>query len=136
MEQNQPPKGLFEKIIAIIRKEEDLRKAKRILLGFIMLFIISSFAVPLSWTIVKKQAESTGFIYFVSTATKDLGIFTMFWKDFLIAIAESLPFGGIAAFTASLGIAIFTLRLFLFRKKMLLKYLFSNNLMESFTFAI
>jgi hypothetical protein len=43
-----------------------------------------------------------------------------------LAILESLPTTEIITFSISLGICLFTLRLFLYRKKLLVQYLFNN----------
>lgn len=119
----EPPRGLFDRIILAIKKERELRKTKRLLFGFLFLLFVSSIAIPISWTMLINQIENSGISYFISTAFDDFGTFILLWKDFGLAILESLPLTGMAVFGISLGVAIFTLRLFLYKKRLLLGYL-------------
>ncbi len=119
----EPPAGLFERIILAIKREQELQHTKRLLFGFLFLLVVSFIATPLSWSILINQIESSGISYFISTALSDFGTFLPLWKDFSLAILESLPLTGMMIFVISLGISIFTLRLFLYRKRLLLGYL-------------
>jgi hypothetical protein len=119
----EPPAGLFDRIILAIKREEELRHTRRLLFSFLFLLVVSFVATPLSWTILVNQVEDSGFSYFISTALKDFGTFLVLWKDFSLAILESLPLTGMMIFVTSLGMSIFTLRLFLYRKRLLLGYL-------------
>ncbi|MDP2967501.1 MAG: hypothetical protein Q8N87_03790 [bacterium] len=121
----EPAPGLFDRIILAIKQEQELQHTKRLLFGFLFLLVVSFIATPLSWTMLVNQAENSGILYFVSAAISDFGTFFSLWHDFGLAIAESLPIMGILAFSISIGIALFTLRLFLHRKRLLLGYLLS-----------
>lgn len=120
----EPPVGLFEKIIFAIQREEQLKKTRRLFFSFLFLLVISLIATPYSWTILIGQVKSSGIIYFISTAITDLKTIFAFWQDFLLAIVEILPLVEIMFFSISLGICLFTLRLFLYKKGLLIKYLF------------
>ncbi len=126
LEPQEPAAGLFDRIILAIKQEQELRRTKRLLFGFLFVLIASFIATPLSWTILVSQMENSGILYFVSAAVSDFGTFLTLWQDFGLAILESLPILGIAAFAISVGLALFTFRLFLYRKKLLLNYLFHN----------
>jgi len=119
----EPSPGLFDRIILAIRREQKLRQTKRLLFGFLFLLIISLVATPLSGAMLMNQIESSGISYFISAAFGDLGSFFAFWQDFSLAILESLPVVGIMVFLSSLAVSVFTLRLFLRRKRLLLGYL-------------
>jgi len=125
IQQIEPPPGLFDRIISAIKREEELRKTKKLLLGFLSLLVLSFIATPLSWIMLVSQLKSSGIFYFISTAISDFGTFFALWKDFGLAILESLPITEIITFSISLGICLFTLRLFLYRKKLLFQYLFN-----------
>jgi len=118
-----PPAGLFDRIIAAIKREQELRHSKRLLIGFLLLLILSFIATPLSWTMFVNQAKTSGILYFISLAVNNFSGFLTYWKDFSLAILESLPITGIIAFVISIGMALFTLRLFLYKKRLLLGYL-------------
>lgn len=122
----EPPANLFDRIILAIKKEQELRKTKRLLFGFLFLLIISVITTPLSWMMFVSQVESSGLSYYISAAINDLDAFILLWKDFSLVIFESLPFTGIIAFMISLCVSIFTLRLFLYKKRLLLGYLVHN----------
>ncbi len=127
MRQINPPAGLYDRIILAIKREQELQHTRRLVFGFAGLLIVSFAAVPFSWTMLTNQIENSGILYFISAALSDLGTFFALWKDFGLAILESLPITGLMAFTISIGIAFFTLRLFLYKKRLLLGYLIKNN---------
>lgn len=123
LEPAKPPAGLFDRIILAIKQEQELRRTRRLLFGFLFLLLTSLITTPLSWTILVNQIEKSGISYFISTAISDFGTALTLWQDFSLAIIESLPIAGIVVFTISIGIALFTLRLFFYRKRLLLSYL-------------
>jgi hypothetical protein len=123
----EPPSGLFDRIILTIKREQELEKTKRLLFGFLLLFFISLIATPFSYRMLVSQAKNSGTFYFISTAVSDFEIFLAFWKDFSLAILEALPVAEIILFLISLGISIFTFRLFLKNKNLIFKGL-TNNL--------
>lgn len=120
----EPPAGLFDKIILAIKREQELKQTKKLLFGFLFLFVASLIMIPLSWTLLIYQLEISGISYFISTALSDFGTFLTLWREFSLAILESLPIVSILVFVISVGIALFTLRLFLYKKRLLLKYFF------------
>ncbi len=112
----EPPASLFDRIVFAIKKEQELRHTKRLLFGFLSLLLVSLVATSLSGIMLANQIENSGIFYFISTAVSNMGIFLTLWQNFGLAILESLPLMGIMAFTISLGISVFTLRLFLHKK--------------------
>lgn len=126
LEPKEPPVGLFDRIILAIKREQELRHTKRLLFGFLSLLLISLIATPLSGAMLVNQVESSGISYFISTAVSDLGIFMAMWQDFGLAILESLPIGGVVTSLLSLAVSVFTLRLFLHRRRLLLGYLMQS----------
>jgi len=125
LEPAEPPAGLFDRIILAIKQEQELQQTRRLVFGFAGLLVISFIAIPFSWTMLLNQIESSGISYFVSTAASDFATFLVLWQDFSLAILESLPLTGMIVFAISAGMALFTLRLFLYRKRLLLGYLFN-----------
>jgi len=123
LEPKEPPVGLFDRIILAIKREQELRHTKRLLFSFLSLLLVSLVAIPISGAMLISQVESSGISYFISTAISDLGTFFALWQDFSLAIAESLPIMGMIVLAISLGISVFTLRLFLYKKRLLLGYL-------------
>lgn len=119
----EPPAGLFDRIILAIKREQELRQSRKLLFVFLSLLIISSAAVPFSWNLLINQIKSSGIFYFISTAAGNFNVSLNLWQDFSLAILESLPVTGFVIFGISLGMLIFTLRLFLYRKKLLFGYL-------------
>jgi len=122
----EPPAGLFDRIILAIKREQELQKTKRLLFGFLLLLIMSFITTPLSSIILINQIKSSGISYLIFTALSDFGTFLILWKDFSLAILESLPLVGMMIFVSSLGISVFTLRLFLYRRRLLLDYLMQS----------
>lgn len=119
----EPPAGLFDRIILAIKREQELRNTKRLVFGFLALLVVSLTTVPFSWGLVAGQMQDSGVIQFVQVALRDIGTFLASWQEFSLAIAESLPVMGIAIFTINMILAVFTIRLFLYKKRLLVGYL-------------
>ena len=126
VEPTEPPVGFFDRIILTIKREQEQQHTRRLLFRFLFLLLISLVVTPLSGTILVNQIKGSGISYFISTALGDLGTFFALWQNFGLAILESLPIGGIIIFSLNLAIFVFTLRLFLHRKKLLWGYLRQN----------
>jgi len=124
----EPSMGLFDKIINLIQKEKEFKKSRKIFFGFLFLFILSLGLFPFSFLTLFDQIKDFGFGYFVSSAINDFGSFTMFFKDFILAIFSSFPVIGILIFTINLILLLFTLRLFLYKKQYLIKYLIHKGI--------
>ncbi|KKS36857.1 MAG: hypothetical protein UV01_C0016G0002 [Parcubacteria group bacterium GW2011_GWA2_42_14] len=123
LEPPEPPAGLFERIILAIKREQELRNTKRLAFGFLALLAVSFIAMPFSWTLFSGQMAESGILQFISVAVSDLETFLSVWPDSVMAVAESLPVIGIAFFTINMILAVFTLRLFLYKKRLLVGYL-------------
>src|SRR3989344_8511870 len=123
LEPPDPPAGLFDRILLAIKREQELRSTKRLAFGFLALLLVSLATVPFSWTLVAGQIQDSGVLQFIEVALSDLGAFFTSWQDFSLAIAESLPVIGIAIFTVNMILAVFTLRLFFYKKRLLVGYL-------------
>lgn len=126
IESQEPPKGLFDKIIFAIKKEQELQHTKRLLFGFLLLLIISIISTPFSFILLVNQIKSSGIHYFISSAFSNFSVFITLWKEFILAILESIPIVAVAIFILDIALVLFTLRLFLYRKRVLLNYLIKN----------
>ena len=119
----EPPAGLFDRILFSIKREQELRNTKRLAFGFLALLAVSLIAAPFSWTFFLGQLAESGVFQFVSITTSDLETFLSLWPDSVMAVAESLPVMGITVFIINMILAVFTLRLFLYKKRLLVGYL-------------
>lgn len=122
----EPSSGLFERIILAIKREQELRHTRKLLAGFLCLLVVSLVATPFFGVVLVSQIKSSGIVYFISTAFSNADVFFSLWQDFGLAILESLPIMTIVAFAISVGMILFTLRLFLYKKRLLLDYLKYN----------
>jgi hypothetical protein len=122
LEPPEPPAGLFDRIIFAIKRERELRDTNRLAFGFLALLLVSLITLPFSWALFSGQMAESGVLQFISVAMSDLGTFLSIWPDSVMAIAESLPVMGIAIFTINLMLAVFTLRLFLYKKRLLVGF--------------
>ena len=126
IESQEPPKGLFDKIILAIKKEQELQHTKRLLFGFLLLLAISIISTPFSFILLINQIKSSGVNYFISSAFSNFSVFITFWKEFCLAILESIPIVAVMIFILDMALVIFSLRLFLYKKRLLLNYLIKN----------
>jgi len=125
----EPPAGLFERILLAIKQEQEQRNSKRLAFEFLALLILSISAMPFSWAFFSGQLAESGILQFASIALNDFRTFLSLWPDSILAVAESLPIMGITLFAINMILAVFTLRLFLYKKRLLVGYLLpSSNL--------
>ena len=122
----EPPKGLFDKIILAIKKEQEFRQTKKLVFGFLFLLIISIISTPFSFILFINQIKNSGIHYFISSAFSNFSVFITFWKEFSLAILESIPIVALAIFILDIALVLFTLRLFLYKKRLLLNFLIKN----------
>ena len=122
----EPPTSLFGRIILAISREQELQNTRKLAFGFLALLVISLTATPFSWSLFSEQMTESGILQFMSIAVNDLGIFFAFWQDFSLAIVESLPVMGITIFVLNMILVVFTLRLFLYKKRLLIGYLLQS----------
>ena len=122
----EPPAGLFDRIILAIEREQELKQTKHLLLVLFSLSVVSVIMIPFSWTIFTTQMESSGLLYFFSAAIRDVGMIFTLWQDFGLAVIESLPIVGLTIFSINIILILFTIRLFLYKKKLLLGHLMAS----------
>ena len=106
--------GLFDRIILAIKREQELRRTRKLAFGFLALLAVSLLSVPFSWTFFSGQVTSSGILQFVSIAINDFGTFLSLWPDSVLAVAESLPIMGMTILIINMILAVFTLRLFIY----------------------
>lgn len=120
LEPPQPPVDLFDRIICAIEQEREFQKKKRLFFCFFSLLIISFISMPFSLKLFFEEIKSSGIHYFIFTALSDFNVFLLLWKEFSLAILESLPIVPIVVFTLNIAFLLFTFRLFFHRKRSLL----------------
>ena len=106
--------GLFDRIILAIKREQELRRTRKLAFGFLALLAVSLLSAPFSWTFFSGQVTSSGILQFVSIAINDFGTFLSLWPDSVLAVAESLPIMGMTILIINMILAVFTLRLFIY----------------------
>jgi hypothetical protein len=114
---------LFDKIICAVKTENEFKNTSHLLGFFVALLLISLSFLPFSFSFFMSQWKYFGTGYFVMTAFSNGTLFFKFWQDFLLSIFESLPIAGILFFLINVGFALFTVRLFMYKKGTLLTYL-------------
>ena len=106
--------GLFDRIILAIKREQELRRTRKLASGFLALLAVSLLSAPFSWTFFSDQVTGSGIMQFVSIAINDFGTFLSLWPDSVLAVAESLPIMGMTILIINMILAVFTLRLFIY----------------------
>ncbi len=120
---SQSNKNLFDKIVLAVKQEKEFKQTKKILLAFLLLLAVSAISLPFSLAFFVGEWRHSGIQYFILSAVGNVGIFVAYWQDFTLSIVESLPAAAIIIFLVNLGLLLFTLRLFMYKKQLLLKYL-------------
>lgn len=108
----EPPVGLFNKIMARIHEEEQLLSVKRRLILFSTAVIISAGAfIPLINAFQTEFAQS-GIYQFLSLIFTDSGSVMAYWQDFGLALLESLPAVSAIALLATALVFLWSLKHF------------------------
>lgn len=123
LEPPEPPAGLFDRIILAIKREQEARNSRRLVFGFLALLAISFITAPFSWAFFFDEISNSGVLQFIYVAASDFNAFLSLWPDSALAIGESLPVMGITLFIINMIIAVFTFRLFMYKKRLLVGYL-------------
>lgn len=121
------PNGLFEKIILAIKKERDLRQTRRILFSFLFLLIVSVSTIPASTTYFIDQWNSSRVSYFIAEFFNNFQNIGFLWQELTFSILESAPILAMTLFVFNLAVAVFTIRLFLYKKGYILGYFSHKN---------
>jgi len=97
----EPPKGLLEKILKRIHKEERILVLRRIIIFSITLAASMLGFVP-SLKILLSDFNQSGFLNFFSLIFSDFSSITTYWQSFVMILLETLPAVSLAIFLAVL----------------------------------
>jgi len=126
----EPAVGLFDRIILAIKREKEIRQTRSLLFSFLSLLIVSFGAMPFSFIFFVEEWRASGIGYFISTSTSvamsNMGVFINLWQDFFMSILEALPVFGVIIFAVNIALVLFTVRLFLYKKGLLLKFIYGR----------
>ena len=87
----EPPAGLFNRIMARIREEEQILSIKKRLFLFSAAVLISAGALIPAVRAFQTEFSQSGLFQFLSLLFSDLRSVIANWRDFGLAILESLP---------------------------------------------
>lgn len=109
----EPPKGLFEKVILRLKREQRIAAIRRLAV-FGLTTISSALAFIPAFQMAKTGFAESGFGQFFSLLFSDFGIVVAFWQNFALSLLEALP-------VVSLLVLLGTLLIFLESLKLLVK---------------
>jgi len=95
----EPPKGLLEKILKRIHREERILVLRKIIIFSVLLFGSLAGFFPAVKLLLSDFSKS-GFINFFSLLFSDFSAIAIYWKSFLMIILETLPAMSLALFLA------------------------------------
>ena len=102
-------KGLLEKIMRRIRREQRLLLLKRSIIYLVGLAGSMAAFVP-TFRMVKTGLIESGFIQFFSLLFSDLNIVMAHWQNFALALLESLPVMDIIVFAVVIVVFLESLK--------------------------
>lgn len=91
----QPRTSLFDKVLVRIRKEQELRAARRQAIIFSLSTIFSAAAFIPAFQAVRTALTESGFAYFFSLLFSDFGAMVSYWHSFVFSLLGSLPITGL-----------------------------------------
>ncbi|MDD5433703.1 MAG: hypothetical protein PHE77_03595 [Candidatus Pacebacteria bacterium] len=102
------PAGLFERIMARLKKEHELLSIKKRLFIFSVGSGVFFLATILCFLAVKIEFNQNAFFQFFSLIFSDFSTITIYWKNFILTLLERLPVSNLTVLlTAILGFNIF-----------------------------
>jgi len=101
----QPPKGLLERILKRIHKEERFLVLRKVIIFSVMLIGSLVGFVP-SLKMLLSDFGSSGFVNFFSLIFSDFSVITTYWRSFAMILLETLPALSLALFLAVLLIIL------------------------------
>ena len=122
-----PSTNLYDRIILAIKKEQETQKIKKLFLLLSIVFVLSFIVTIASIVLFIKEFNASGTIYVVKTALSDLSLFKTLWQYFFLAFIELLPISSIIVFLVCLFITLFSLRLLMYKKYLLIKTLLNYS---------
>ena len=94
----EPPKGLFNKIMARIQEERRLLTIKRRLMIFSLGAVGSAIAFIPALKMVQTGLYESGFMQFFSLIFSDFGTVVSYWQNFVMSLLETFPIIDLAIF--------------------------------------
>ena len=107
LKQIKSPRGLSGRILMRIRTEE--RKLERVRIFVFGSSAVVSFGLSL-WAVVYlvNSFQQTGFWQYLSLLFSENGAVLVYWREFSLSLAESLPVVGLIITLASIGFFIWS----------------------------
>lgn len=99
------PKGLLEKILKRIHREERILFLKRTIFSSITLIGSAAAFLP-TFKMLASGFEQSGFLHFFSLIFSDFSAVMSYWQSFALILLETLPFISLTLFLAVLLILL------------------------------
>ena len=108
--EHEPSKGLYERVLTNIDREERLRRLHRRLTFFSLAVAGSSIALFPSMEIFQASAAESGFSTFLSLVFSDADVVFAYWQSFSLVLLETLPTVSAVVLLTVTAILLFSLR--------------------------
>ncbi len=117
----EPPDGLFEKIMSRIARERGFLTLKRRLVIFAFGIAGSAAAFIPIFKMAQAGFVESGFIQFFSLLFSDAETVIVYWRNFGLALLETLPVTSVALLLAAVLVFLESLKLFIKDGKIFLR---------------
>ncbi len=108
------PEGIFKRITARIRAEEQFIHFKRRMVRRLVIFSFGTVGSAAAFIPVLKMAYSdfaeSGFLQFFSLLFSDFGTVAVYWQSFTVSLLETLPAVSLAIFLAVIFVFLGSLK--------------------------
>jgi hypothetical protein len=95
----EPPKGLFNKIMKRIHREERILVLRRVIV-FSITLLASVVGLFPTYGMLASDLSRSGFFRFLSLTFSDFSVVTAYWQSFAMILLQSLPALSLALFLA------------------------------------
>ena len=105
-----PPPGLHRAVIAIIERKRKRRARTRLAL-FGALVALTTGVLPFVWGHAAQEVSRSGASHYLSLLFSDSGSVLIYWREFTLTLAESLPVFYASVFLGTLFVLLSSLRI-------------------------
>lgn len=103
------PVGLYDSVL--LRIDGEARRASRLRLAvFVPLVVLSSVATVVSFQYLARETVQSGLSEYLSILFSDEGTILLYWKEFLISLAEQAPVFGMTLFLGTIVALVSSLK--------------------------
>lgn len=122
------PAGLQDKVLTRLTIAKTLRREKRQLVLMSLVLLLLSVVSVFTWQSFYNQANSSGFVQYLSLVYYDYDAVALYWRDLGLSLLESMPVIEVIQLTVLLALVMYNLKaIYKYSKDLFINYRLITN---------